>query len=451
MRISNDNSILKTLPPVLSSLVAGILFALPGFVDRAETMREVGNGLVSASASAGERVLAVAFQLGGWGFADAFRLVFAAVPWWLGFLILFWAVGRLDDPLRKWGLGVVWLLCLGASATGILETIFPASLPIRDPRLLAPLALVKMAEREPGRVFMNPSAPPCVAPFAAGLIDRSLPEKRAADLASSPEKWRAEDRSKPFSAVLIAGRVAEAKPLIGHLIDAPDWYLARIDNQGMLFLRGQKPDLSATPVPEFESPRDRAVYLAQYALNLDMAGFKRFASSSMGEALNLAGKDYEVLYRASSLSASLGVWERARKQAAAAVKVRPESYEANYLLGVSLLETRAFEKAFECTSQLRKNYPDDAGVLLLHARTCRAVHDYSRETKTLERLLELAEANHSPTARIHILLAQSWAQRGFPDQAVSHYQAALGDGLSDSEARDIRAALGTIEENRLKR
>jgi len=450
VRSANAISILKNPLPVIASFAAGVLSALPGLFDRAGIIRSVGSGLVSESASWGERLAALAFQIGGWGLAEAVRLAIGATPWFVGFLVLFWAASRLRGLPRTLATGLVGALCLLVSAMGIFGAFFPATRPINDPRLLAPLTLVEMAKSERGRAFVNPSARPCVAVFGESLIDRSLSETFASDLANSPEKWRAEDRAKPFSSVLISGRVFEAKPLIQHLLDAPDWYLARVDNQGLLFLRGESPDLAGSPVPNFGTARERAVYLAQYALNLEIAGFRTLAATSMGEALSLAGKDYEVLFRAASLSASQSHWERARKQAAAAAKAQPGGYEADYLLALSLLETRAFDKALECSSRLRAIYPDDPGVLLLHARAARAAHDYSEETKTLDRLFKLAKENNTPTARIHIYLAQSWAQRGFPEQAVSHYQAALAEGLSNEDARDVRAALATIEDKRLK-
>jgi len=442
---------LKKLPAVFASLAAGLLTALPALFDRAETIRSVGSGMISESASLGDRLAAFAFEVGGWGLVDALRLALAAMPWFLGFLLCFWGASRLRGLSRTLGTILIWLLFLGVSATGIWRAFFSGSLPVQDPRLLAPLALVEMAKSEGGRVFMNASARPLAAPFGANLIDKSLTGKWASELAGSPEKWRTADRAKPFSSVLIGGSVFEAKPLLRHLLDAPDWYLARVDNQGLIFLRGQKPDLAATPIPDFDSQRGRAIYLAQYALNLEAAGFKTLAASSMEEALSLAGKDYEILFRAASLSASQSLWERARKQAAAATRARPRAYEANYLLALSLLETRAFDKAFECASKLRNRYPDDPNVLLLHARAARGAHDYNEETKTLERLLQLAKADNSPTARIHVFLAQSWAQRGFPEQAVSQYQTALAEGLSPEEARDVRTSLAAIEDRRLKR
>ena len=418
VQFANAISILKRPLPVFASLAAGVLSALPGLFDRAGIIRSVGSGLVSEPASWGDRLAAFAFRLGGWGLAEALRLAFGAMPWLLGFLLLFWAADRLRGLPRTLASGLVGVLCLIVSAMGIWAAFFPRSLPINDPRLLAPLSLVEMAKSERGRVFVNPSARPCVSVFAESLIDRSLTEQIATGLENSPEKWRAEDRARPFTSVLISGRVFEAKPLIQHLLDAPDWYLVRVDNQGLLFLRGEKPDLAGSPVPSFGTPRERAVYLAQYALNLEIAGFRTLATTSMDEALSLAGKDYEVLFRAASLSASQSHWERARKQAAAAARAHPGAYEANYLLALSLLETRAFEKALECSSKLRAQYPDDPSVLLLHARASRAAHDYSEETKTLDRLLKLAKESNTPTARIHIFLDQSWTQRGLPEKAI---------------------------------
>ena len=450
MRFANAISILKRPLPVFASLAAGLLHALPGLFDRAGIIRSVGSGLVSEPASWVDRLAALAFQIGGLGLAEALRLAFGAMPWFVGFLVLFWAAGRLSGLPRALATGFVGALSLLVSAMGVWGTFFPAALPIKDPRLLAPLTLVEMAKSERGRTFVNPSARPCVSVFAESLIDRSLTEQMVSELENSPEKWRAEDRAKPFSSVLISGRVFEAKPLIQHLLDAPDWYLARVDNQGLFFLRGERPDLAGSPVPNFATPRERAIYLAQYALSLEIAGFRTLATTSMDEALSLAGKDYEVLFRAASLSASQSHWERARKQAAAAARAHPGAYEANYLLALSLLETRAFDKALECSSKLKAKYPDDPSVLLLHARASRAAHDYSEETKTLERLLKLAKASNTPTARIHIFLAQSWAQRGFPEQAIGHYQAALAEGLSKEDSRDVRAALATIEDKRLK-
>lgn len=448
---ANANFILKNLPAILASLMAGLCSALPPFFNRAETLRSVGSAIISDSPSPLERLAVFAFHFGGEGLVVASGMVLSGLSWGLLFFLLFWGAGRLGRPLRRPVIGLVWLILLAFCTGEIRSASSPAGRQLKDPRLTAPLALVDLAKSRKGRIFMNASVRPAVAVLDENILDRSLPEKSVPELGDSPEKWRNEDRANPFSAVLIGGRVSEAGPLIRHLRESPDWYLARVDNQGLLFLRGEKPDLAASPIPEFASPGDRAVYLAQYSLNLEAAGFGTLAASSMEEALSLSGKDCEILFRASSLAASQGRWERARRFAGAAVKSRPGSYEADYLLALSLLETRAFDKSYEGTSTLLGKYPDDPNVLLLHARAARAAHDFSEETKCLEHLLQIAKSSDSPTARIQVYLAQSWAQRGFPDQALSHYQAALDEGLSVAEARDVRAAMATISDSRLKR
>lgn len=448
---ATDSSLLRNFAAAGAAFAAGLATALPGLDNRAETIRSVGAGLIAESPSWGERLSALAFQIGGWTLVDLIRLLSGALPWFFGLLVLFWGAGRLTGNLRIRARQAVWILSLLVFTIGLSAKFQPASPPVIDLRLLAPISLVDLARSAGGRVYLNPSAAELVAPFGRDLLDGSLTQQSRSELSSNPQKWRNEDRTKPFSSVLISGRVHEAKPLIRHLLDSPDWYLARVDNMGILFLRGRKPDLAASPVPEFSSPRDRAVYLAQYALNLEAAGFRTLATSSMDEALNLAGKDYEILFRASSLSASQDRWELARKQAAAAAKANPGAFEANYLLALSLLETRAFDKSFEATSVLVKKYPLDSTVLALHARASRAVHDYAEETKTLEKILALAGKNGVSTSHIHVYLAQSWAQRSFPDQALRHYKAALDGGLSPNEARDVRSAIATIEQNQLKK
>lgn len=448
-RSANDFSALKKLPILFASLLAAVCQAMPLLFDRAASLRAVGIGMVSDAASWGDRLSVAAFSLGGLGLVDTLRFVTGILSWFVGFLILFLGASLLRGRLRTPAFILAGIACLAASAWGIGKTLSSAARQIKTPELLAPLALVEAAKSQGGRLFINASTLPLVAPFAKNLIDPALSLRQISELGLFPEKWRTEDRSKPFAAVLLGGSLSDASPLLAHLMDSPDWFIARIDNQGLLFLRGEKPDQAASQIPDFASPHDRALYLAQYALNLDAAGFKTLAATTMEEAMNLAEKDYEVLFRAASLASSQSRWERARKLATAATQARPGAYEGEYLLALALLETRAVDKSFDLTSALLRKYPDDSNVLLLHARAARALHDYSAETTTLEHLLHLAEKNHASTARIHIHLAQAWAQRGFPDQSLQNYRAALAEGLTALEEKDVREAISTIEKNRL--
>jgi len=425
--------------------VAGICQALPKAFDLAGAVSSAGRGALGGSWP--DRWVAAALGAGGWGGAEFACFLLAAAPWFLGFLVLFFAAGKLFARWRRVALVLAWI-CWGATAATGLWNVWDAwQHRIDDLRLVAPVGLVGQA-KDSRHVFVNPSAVPSVAALAPRMVDRE--PALETPLAQSPARWREEDRKNPFSAALLSGRLSESKLLIRHLLESPDWHLAAVDNQGLLFLRGSAPDRSETDIPDFQSSRDRAIYLAQYALCLEAAGLALPATRRMEEAMNAAENDFEILIRAATFAASRNRWEQARKLAATARMKRPGNFEADYLLAWSLLETRAFDKAFEMTSRLAGNFPDDPSVLLLHARTARASKNFPSETDALERLLRLAGKDKSAAARIHVFLGQSWMERGFPDQAIAHFKLALESLPSPAESRDIRESIRMIEANRLK-
>jgi len=429
---------------LLAAAAVGLCQALPKAFDLAEAMQSAGRGVPGGSWT--DRLVAAALRTCGWGGAEFVRLLAAAAPWVLGFLVLFFVAGKFPARVRRAAIIFVWIFWSAATATGLWNGWTAWQYRIDDPRLLSPTDLVKAAKNS-RRVFINPSAIPFVAALDPEMVAREpAPEPL---LVQSPARWREEDRKRPFSAVLLSGRLSEAKPLILHLLGSSDWHLAAVDNQGILFLRGEGPVHSDAEIPNFPAPRDRALYLAQYALCLEAAGLKPSATQRMEEAMQIAGNDFEILFRAASLAASRNRWELARKLATKALMKRPENFEADCLLAWSLLETRAFEKAFEMTSRIAGNFPNDPSVLLLHARASRASKNFPEETTALEQLLRLAGKDKIAAARIHLYLGQSWMQRGFPDQALTHFQLALEGLPAAAESRDIREAIRTIEANRL--
>lgn len=338
------------------------------------------------------------------------------------------------------------VILVAASAQGIYRGTVAWGERWADLRLAAPQELLARLGDRTAHVFLNPTARNPVAALDPGVVEGSPPPQAASALMRSPAQWRAADRDKPFSAVLLAGRPSEAAPLIAHLSDSPDWYLASVDNQGLLFLRGDKRDDLNLPNPSFGLDRDRAVFLAQAALSLEAAGDRVQASRRMDEAMGIGGNDYDVLVRAAMLAASQGRWERARKLSLRALEKRPGGFEASYLLAWSLLETRDVEGAFAITSKLARSHPRDLQILLLHARAARAAKDFRNETRTLESVLPLVRGDDDASARIHVYLGQSWAQRGFPKQALENYRRALEGPLSPAEAADVRGAVKTIED-----
>jgi len=436
-------------PSIISAAVAvGFFQALPKAFDLADAITATGRGPLGGSWT--DRLVSLAARTGNWGFTEMVHAAASGIPWILGFLVLFFLAERTPGGWKKLGFAMVWTCWIAVSVTGIWSGWKVWQNRVKNPQLLAPIALVEKATEHSRRIFVNPSALISVAAVGPTLIDSTSSPVELAILVQSPTKWRAEHRKNPFSAVLLAGNLTEAKPLIRHLLDSPDWHLACVDNQGILFLPGKQPDQLESEIPLFKSPQERATYLSQYAICLDAAGQKNAANERMDEALEISENDFPILVRAASLAAFQGRWERARLLAVKADRARPGSFEAEYLLAWSLLETRAFGKAFDLTSRLARSHPQDPTILMLHARASRASKDFTTETATLEQLLHLARNDPASTSRIHLFLGQSWAQRGFPDQAMAHYKLALDGDLNPAETRDIREAMKTIEEKRLK-
>ena len=366
-----------------------------------------------------------------------------------GFLLIRWAAARLNR--ERVGAICCWVMAAAVFGMGAWEGIAGWKNNARDARLFAPVDLIALAKTNGGRVFVNPSATFEVAALAPDLLGGRALKDRAA-MMGSPLRWRAEDRESPASGVLIAGNVAEARPLIGHLLASPDWRLAFVDNGGLLFLHGEGPNFSPLPDAEIVAGFDldqHGYVLARTALNYHEAGLKVEARSLMSAAVERAPEDPRVLACAASLAASQGRWERARADAEKALKLDPRSLHAGYLLALSLLETRVPDRAHAIASELVERVPRDAGILMLHARTSRATNDPTSEIASLEKLLTLSEGSTISRARVQIYLGQAWAKRGFPDQALAAYRAALKGGLSSGEESDVRDVVKTIEDNRL--
>jgi len=353
--------------------------------------------------------------------------------------------------LQTAGFSLSLIFALAVGGAGIWKGVTAARTQVRDLRLIAPVALIEAAKKNGGRIFSSPSMLWEMAALSPESLG-STPMTIRAAMVSSPVRWRDEDRENPSSAVIIAGRVAEASPLIEHLLSSPDWRLAQVDNHGLLFLRGKGPNFSPPATENLGvgiSPDQRPYFLARTALNYQQADLKTAARSLMDNALDAAPGDSRVLVCGASLAASQGQWERARALAEKSLKADPESQTGAYLLALSLLETGVPVRALDLAGDLIRTSPRDPSLLLLHARAARAARDPTSEINSLEKLVSVLESNGYPTTKVQIYLGQAWAQKGFPDQALKAYRAALAGDLTAGEASDVREAVKTIEENRL--
>ncbi len=442
----------RLIPSLAISVLVGLAVALAA----SDTFRAVGLGVLGHAGlhQAGllDTLSAGAFSVGGWVLAAAFRGLTAALLCFafllaagLGLRWLGKKVPRLQTPTRA----LFWLLPTGLAVTALWQIFgLITSGGARIPQPIS-TALLDAARESGGMVFVNPSAVQDLAPLAPELLG-SLPLDQRAMMLASPVAWREKTRENPVSAVLISGRPAEARPLVTHLLSSPDWHLQHVDETGLLFLRGAGPRYSPPAPDDAEVPAAlQARALARMAVHLDEAGLKTPAREYAEAALELLPDDPNVLADAASVSASQGRWEQCRLLAEKALKANPRQPQALYLAALSKLETGFAERALESAEELIAVTPNDPSALWLHARTARSARDHTAEIRSLEKLERLADRSGIPPARLQIYLGQAWAQRGFPDQAERAYRRALEGDLTPGEARDIRDALKTIEENRL--
>lgn len=438
------------LAQIILSFATAAAMAWPRTFVGTDTLRAAGRNALGHGQLWTDHLVGAGYALGGWAGAG----LGAALPTFVGLSIvmiaLFAVARRLRSIVAVVGVGLV---CLVFGVSGLVQGFASRAERIEDMRLLAPMELAEAAREHGGRVLVNPSAQADVASFAPELIQRDIEPSSLGQWMSNPVKWREADREKSASSILIAGQLTEARALVSHLLSAPDWNLNLVTNQGVLFLRGAgtpfSPPSPANFASRFSLPREKALGLSQMALVLQEVGLRTDARAYMDKAMAETPRSGDVLLRAASLAASQGRWSRALSFAEDALHHSAEASQGGYLLALSQLETGSAAKAFAATDGLLREQPLDVATWLLRARAARRLHDGAQETIALEHLLSIAQDAKVPTGRIHLFLGQAWAGRGFPEQAKTHYAAALLQGLTPAETRDVEEAIITIDRNRL--
>ncbi|MFM8364152.1 MAG: tetratricopeptide repeat protein [Verrucomicrobiota bacterium] len=442
----------KTLPILLASLAAALAAASGAFMDRAETLQRIATGMAAGhgflDAGMFDSLRALAWERGGWNTADLVSGLATAAP---VFLFLSLSVilsarlpGRFQRPVRWiWVAGAVSVFCWG-----LWNGWKTRADTIREPRLLAPVDLLEKTQQLDGRIFFNPSALFVAPLFAPSKIEPGLTLEQSARLQASLADWRAEDRKNPFTGIVFAGGDVRSTPFLEMVRLMPGWSLAAADNHGLLFVRQPAATEFASPElakQKFDSLDDQAVYLSQAAMVQQAIGRPEQARQLIRKALELSESN-PVLVHAAQLAASEGRWPDVLETARRVLKKNPRSIQARYLEALALFESGAISKAAEKSNRLAGSRSDDSAILGLQARVAARNNDPATEIAALEKLLALAKRRGHPVGDFHALLGQAWARRGFPDQALSNYQAALDANPSAEARQQIEESMKVIRE-----
>ena len=425
-----------------SALTSGAM-ASSCFFSRAESVTRTANGFLPGNGSAIDEIIAASYRLAGWPGADGARAFVVFLPC----LLILALIGFLARALSSWLLGTLFFIAiLAAFAWGVSDTVRASKNDIRDLRLLAPVEIFEAATASGGRVFVNPPAYAHAALLAPGLFARLPTPELIGKMCANLPIWREEDRREPFSALIFTGnRLAEIRPLVESL--SSDWYLARTDNHGLLYLRGNPnaKDVAVDP-NSFTDTRSKAIFLSQSALVLNAMSRQAEARQMMQKSLEVFPADSNVLVNSAMLAASQKRWPQTRKNAESALNLTPDSVQARYLLALALLESDFISQAATESARLIRQNPLDPQILQLQARISEANNDFTAEIDALERLLALETKANQATSPIHLYLGQAWARKGFASQALANYESALQGSLSPLQKSEIQSAIQNIRQ-----
>ncbi|MEO6053353.1 MAG: hypothetical protein ABIP97_05005, partial [Chthoniobacterales bacterium] len=344
-----------------------------------------------------------------------------------------------------------WLIILLLALLAVKSVIGGWEMLSTDSRLLAPLDLLKFATKQKAdNIYFNPYAWRFVRP----LHTEWMPKESAAlwkEAAENPSIWRKMDRAHRFDLVLLSGPTVEFKPLLDHLMSSPDWILVYFDNGGFAFARqsGQKPipptsaDLSA----RFTSPSNKAKALAQAAMQCAVLQNYEKANALLRDGEVINSNCPEIFTTQAYIHLERQNWSAAINNANKALAQNPTSLTALQIKAQALLKNKDPDQAFLVSREIITLYPDDFYSLLLHAQIANTAHAYQSETRSLERVIEIAEKNEFPTAVYRVFLGQSYAKQGMGRPAIEQLDIALKDpSLSEEQRKQVRESLATVRQ-----
>jgi tetratricopeptide (TPR) repeat protein len=394
-----------------------------------------------------ENLLALAWERGGWIAADLVRSLETAAPVFFILIVAVLLSGLLPE---KWKRPARWIWIAGVLlifSWGLWNGWKAWLSAVREPRLLAPLDLFERAQGQAGRIFFNPNALFHAALFAPGKIENEMSFEQSAKLQSSLADWRAEDRKDPFSGIVFAGADVRASPFLEMVRSMPGWSLAKVDNHGLFFVREStvsEPANRDLAKEKFAEVDTQALYLAQAAMIQQAIGQPEKARELFSDAFEISQTNPHVLVLSAHFAASEGRWADTLEAVRSVLKKNPWSIQARYLEALALFESGSLSKAVEKSHALAESRPNDSAILGLQARVAAQNNDPATEIAALEKLVSLAKRRGQPAGDFHALLGQAWARRGFPDQAMANYQAALDANPPADVRKQIEESMEVI-------
>lgn len=275
-----------------------------------------------------------------------------------------------------------------------------------------------------GRIFVNQATAGWFVEqkFEAWQIDE-LDQAERLRAGVDPAFWRVKDRARRYDAVAVLGEPGDARPLVAHLMESPDWRLAWVGSSGCLFARSS---LREKPLLTRRSSAQTAHWLIEVGM-LDEA-------RRMIERLEDADRDHVEFLRTFLLTEErdwVGVIERT------------EAAQGRFAEALLVLRARAFlergdgKAAWRTMRSLAQRKDADAATLFLYARACRAAHAWEEEVRALQRVISLLDAAGAPTSTYQVYLGQACSSAGKKKEALASFREAVADPALPQAQRDF--------------
>lgn len=267
--------------------------------------------------------------------------------------------------------------------------------------------------------------------------------------AQNPALFRQLDRRLRFATLLLAGDPGPHRPLLRHLIETRDWTVTFIDQAQIVFQRSPaaawQPEQLAAMKAELQG-ESRAVFLIGVANKLLALGKTKEAKTQLDEALAITPQSPDGLTQLALYHAQIGQWLEALTTCDRALAVQRSFPAALAAKAQILFGAKRFNDALDVSERAVDTNPRDPAVLFLDAKIAHEAHAFTREIRSLEKLIAVAESEGQPASGYYIYLAQAYAADSQALPAIEQFEkaAAAGD-LSAEQRKFVEESIARIK------
>jgi len=347
------------------------------------------------------------------------------------------------DVFRSLRVVIFLLVCFFLGACGSQEEEFPELESLND-------TFDQLGVFEPQSIYVNAAARDEIAKEYPGILEAWVPAWSEASRDGG--LWRSQHRKNRFDTVVLSGPANDYHPLVTHLMQSPDWRLAWLDNQALIFRNDGLEEWSPAPADSvgelYENESKRAVFLAQLAGNLSIAGLHREAEEYLAEAMRLDDGNSEVRAIAALMALRNQQMDIAEEEAEAAVRANRSNPLALQMLVEMEIRLGKGDKALEHAEEFEQRHGRSISSLYQLVRAANAAKFPAREAEYLEELIAEAKERNLSTGVLHVFLGQAYARLGDARKAAKQFEQALASTeLAREQRLDIEEALKRVKAN----